>query len=89
MNTIKSWLLGALCAFNLFLVAGGAALAQDQTYTGETISASDVVPVVSSTGLAAAISQAIGPYVKVGFVVGLGVFVVWLGWRFIRKFIGR
>lgn len=84
-------LFSAAVAASLFL-STGYLLAEDpvaDTVTAQTITGSEVAPILSSSGMVSAISGILGPWVKVGFLLGISVFVVMVGWRWCKKFIGR
>lgn len=69
----------AVCSFPAL------ALAQD-TSAGETIT---FTPLVDASNMQSSITGALGPWVIAGIGVALAVVVVFLGWKWIRKFIGR
>ena len=82
LNKVKNLLMVAALAVFSF---PALALAEDSA-AGEQIT---FTPLVDASNMQSSITGALGPWVLAGIGVALAVVVVFLGWKWIRRFIGR
>lgn len=63
------------------LAAPAAALGQESGNTGVT-----VTPIVDPTTVQSSLITSLTPWVTVGLGIGISVFIVYLGWRLLKRF---
>lgn len=86
MKKLTSYIMAAAAA----LFCGTAALpsfAQEQSAI--TPQAPTVTPIVDTTGLQTTLVSNLQTWVIIGLSVGIILLVVFMGWRWIRRFMGR
>lgn len=85
ISKIKNYIFSACCAL-FCAVAALPVLAQEATVTPGTPT---VPTIVSTEGLQVSLVNSLQGWVLIGLGVGIALVVVLLGWRWIRKFMGR
>lgn len=79
---MKKYLYAAAFATSTFLAP--ALYAQESSGTGESIT---VTPLVNPSSVQTSLQSTLTSWLTVGLSVGIAVFVVYAGWRILRRFI--
>lgn len=83
MKKLSNWFLGA-CAALFCAVSALPALAEDPPANAPTVDT-----LVDTSTLQSTLITSLQSWVLIGIGIGISVLVVFLGWKWIRRFMGR